>query len=658
MPIEAGNPVRSRTAKENAATPPAAGADAPAAPLNEAGGDKPEEWIGPYRIVQTLGEGGLGVVYLAEQQRPLRRTVALKVLKAGLHVGEVAARFRSEIRTLAALDHPNVTRALDAGTTGDGRPYCVMEYVPGIPITDYCDRNRLTIEQRLELFMQVCAAIHHAHQKAIIHRDIKASNVLVAAMEGRAVPKVIDFGLVKALEAPASEQSLVTHHGALMGTPEYQSPEQAEMTALAVDTRSDIYSLGALLYELLVGALPFEPDMLRGAGHDGIARIIRESDPPPLPTRLAQLGGRIHDAANRRRTPARVLHRKLRGELDWIVAKAMDKDPSRRYASASELAADIQRFLNHEPVAAGPGSTVYRLRAFVRRRRSITIAATIAAIALLVGVFEIGTGLLLQRRARIEAQQEVERIDAVVEHLMRSAQQTGSATTDPAAPARAVLDAAAADLAGVFAHEPEVEASACSTIGRLYHALGDRAPAETHLRRALVLRKSALGPQAPPTVESMGHLGVLLLDQQQIDEADLLLSQALEISSKTLGKTHPSTVLAMSNASRLRAQQGRLGEATDLAREALASCLKSAGRDPLQPAMLRRDHARCLMLQGKYAEAEPQLLESLGDFKALLGETHPETRSTLALMATLYTRWGMPEKAAGYGPPLLDDGNP
>ncbi len=657
MRSRTANPPRLSAGSENAPEPGAPPGPPDTAPAPDGRGDAPEEWIGPYRIVQTIGEGGLGVVYLAEQERPLRRKVAIKILKTGPHVAEVAARFKSEIRTLVALDHPNVTRALDAGTTDDGRPYCVMEYVPGIPINDYCDRNRLTIRRRLGLFVQVCAAIHHAHQKAIIHRDIKASNVLVAAMDGQAIPKVIDFGIVKAMHAPVSDEPLVTHHGALVGTPEYMSPEQAEMTALAVDTRSDIYSLGALLHELLVGALPFESDVLRQAGRAGIPRMIRESDLAPLPTRLDQLGARAGDIANRRRTTVRALRRALRGELDWIVARAMDKDPARRYGSASELGADIQRFLDREPVAAGPGSSVYRLRAFVRRHRPMVVTAAVAVIALLVGFFEISTGLVLQRRARIEAQRDVQRVDAVLEHIVRSVGE-GGATAGDAVTARAVLDAAGANLGGVFAHEPEAEASSHSMLGRLYHSLGDRREAESHLRRALVLRKSVLGPQAPLTVESMGHLGLLLMDDQQADEADLLLTQALQASLNTQGENHPRTIAAASHLGRLRAQQGRLEEASELSGRALASCVASGSPDPRRLATLRREHGECLMLLERYAEAEPHLLESVGDFKALLGEGHVETRRTLQDLAGLYERWGLPEKAAAYGALSRDDARP
>ncbi|MCI0365080.1 MAG: serine/threonine-protein kinase [Phycisphaerales bacterium] len=615
----------------------------------------PDDWIGPYRIVQKLGEGGLGQVYLAEQDEPIRRKVALKIIKTDIHTPEVAARFESEIRAIALLDHPNVTKALDAGTTGDGRPYCVMEYVPGIPITDYCDRNRLTIEMRLGLFTQVCMAIHHAHQKAIIHRDIKATNVLVAVVDGQAIPKVIDFGIVRALQAPMSDKPLVTLHGELLGTPEYMSPEQAEMTALAVDTRSDIYSLGVLLYELLVGALPFEPAMLRHSGHGGIARLIRETELTPLSQRVAQLGGRAHDVAHRRRTKVKTLRRALRGELEWIVGKAMDKDPTRRFASASEFAADVQRFLNREPLIAAPASVTYRLRNFVRGHRPIVIVSAIAVAAVCFGFLELTTGLLFQRRARIEAQQEVQRANAVLEHLLRSMEALDPATNQSDVSTQAVLGAAAAQLEHVFAHEPGVEAAAHSTIGRLYSVLGEHELAETHLRQALATRTAVYGSDTAPAIESTCYLAMLLMDRKQLDEADLLLTQALQISETKFGLDDPQTILAKFSLSRLRQQQGRTDQAAKLCGEAVAAFERAGIGDRWRLARYRSEFGSYLTNLGHYAEAETQLLKSVGDFKALLGEDHAETRRAAQRLETLYRLWNKPQTGSHNGSTATED---
>jgi WD40 repeat protein/serine/threonine protein kinase len=330
---------------------------------------KPER-IGPYRILEQIGEGGMGTVWLAEQIEPIRRRVALKIIKLGMDTNAVIARFEAERQALAMMDHPNVAKVLDAGATEQGRPYFVMEHVQGEPITDYCDRHRLTAKERLMLFIDVCGAVQHAHQKAIIHRDIKPSNILVAIKDGKAIPKVIDFGVAKATEQNLTERTLFTEQGQLIGTPEYMSPEQAEMSALNVDTRTDIYALGVVLYELLVGALPFDSKSLRQAAFNEIQRVIREVEPPRPSTRLSNLGDEDSTtAAAKRRTNRAGLQRQLRGDLDWITLRAMDKDRTRRYANPSDFAEDLRRHINHEPVSAGPPSVSYRAAKFLRRNR-------------------------------------------------------------------------------------------------------------------------------------------------------------------------------------------------------------------------------------------------------------------------------------------------
>src|SRR5277367_143200 len=363
--------------------------------------------FGPYHTVGVLGEGGMGIVYLAEQRQPVRRRVALKVLKSADLGSTVLARFQSESQALALMDHPNIAHIYDAGTTSGGRPYFAMEYVPGIPITDYCDRNLLGFRERLALFQQVCQAVHHAHQRGIIHRDIKPSNVLITLQDGKPVPKVIDFGVAKALNQRLVEKTLFTEAGMLIGTPEYMSPEQAELTGLDIDSTTDIYSLGVLLYELLVGARPFDSNRLLKAGYAEIQRMIRETEPPKLSRRLSSMGGEAaQEIARQRQSDVRSLVRLLRGDLEWITMKALEKDRTRRYASASEFASDIGRHLASEPVLAGAPDIGYRARKFIRRNKGLVAAGSAVALALLIGAVVSFSLYLKASREQEQAESE------------------------------------------------------------------------------------------------------------------------------------------------------------------------------------------------------------------------------------------------------------
>jgi serine/threonine protein kinase len=331
-----------------------------------------------FRIHELLGERGMGMVYHAEQFEPLERRVALKVIKLGMNSREIVARFESERQAFARMEHPSIARVYDAGETTEGRPYFVMEHVPGIPITNFCDDRRLSIEQRLELFNKVCDAVQHAHHRGIIHRDLKPSNILVTEQDGVAIPKVIDFGIAKSTEQRLNQGRVLTEIGQVIGTPEYMSPEQAELGGTDIDTRSDIYSLGVILYELLVGDLPFSRQELIEAGAMEVLRLIASEEPPKPTTRLGKLGDRIADVVRARRTDARALARNLRGDLDWIVMKALEKNRSRRFASASEFRAEVERHLRHEPLLVAPPSLVYRTRKFARRYRvSLSIVSAI-----------------------------------------------------------------------------------------------------------------------------------------------------------------------------------------------------------------------------------------------------------------------------------------
>ena len=347
--------------------------------------EQPGTVIGPYKLLEQIGEGGMGVVYMADQQRPVRRRVALKIIKPGMDTRQVIARFEAERQALALMDHPNIARVLDVGATESGRPYFVMELVRGVPITEYCDKNNLPVHERLDLFVQVCQAVQHAHQKGIIHRDIKPSNVLVTLVDGRPMPKVIDFGVAKAINQQLTEMTLFTNFAQMIGTPLYMSPEQAEMTSLDVDTRTDIYSMGVLLYELLTGTTPFDQKRLREAALDEIRRIIREEEPPKPSTRISTLGDQRTVTAAHRKVDSNRLSQLLRGDLDWIVMKSIEKDRTQRYETANALARDVQRYLANEPVEACPHSTIYRFRKFARRNRAAFTTVVLVAGALVAG---------------------------------------------------------------------------------------------------------------------------------------------------------------------------------------------------------------------------------------------------------------------------------
>jgi eukaryotic-like serine/threonine-protein kinase len=383
---------------------PAAGTPTVDDPITE----RPGKVIGPYKLLQQIGEGGMGTVFMAEQTQPVCRKVALKVIKAGMDSRQVIARFEAERQALAMMDHVNIARVLDAGATESGRPFFVMELVHGVPITKYCDDNRLTPRERLELFVPVCQAIQHAHQKGIIHRDIKPSNVMITLYDGKPVPKVIDFGVAKAIEQKLSERTLFTQYGAMVGTLEYMSPEQAEMSALGVDTRSDIYSLGVLLYELLTGSTPLSHKRVKEAAYAEILRMIKEEEPPKPSTRLSDSGEALASiSAHRHMEPAK-LTKLVRGELDWIVMKCLEKDRNRRYETANGFAADVLRYLHDEPVLACPPSTWYRFRKFARRNKAVLTTATALAVAILVGVGSlVGTvTVLAQSNVQITQQQK------------------------------------------------------------------------------------------------------------------------------------------------------------------------------------------------------------------------------------------------------------
>jgi serine/threonine protein kinase/Tfp pilus assembly protein PilF len=497
------------------------------------------ETIGNYRISRVLGEGGMGVVYQALQERPVRRTVAIKVVRMGMATHEVVARFETERQALAMMSHPNIARVFDAGMTEAGRPYFVMEYVEGVPITRHCDEARLGTRERLALFLQVCDGIQHAHQKGIIHRDIKPSNVLVASQDGAATPKIIDFGIAKATGRGQAQATLLTQVGQIVGTLAYMSPEQASLTGYDVDVRTDVYSLGVLLYELLVGRLPFDTRPTDVA-FDEICRRIREVDPPRPSTCVRTIGPESRQIATRRQTDVAAFLRDLQGDLDWVVMKALEKQADRRYPSASEFAADVGRYLTHQPVAARPPSARYRLRKFVRRHRFGVASAAVIAVLLAAGTVGTAVGLLRSRisekRALAEAR-TAERLADYFVDIFRSA----DPEQGPSITAQAILDAKAQGVLDgkTLAEEPGVRGRVMAAMGEAYMGLGMFGKAKAMMEQALPLLRASYGEQSEAVYNVVNELGQLASKLGDHEAARGYYEQALALAERTLGPDHP-----------------------------------------------------------------------------------------------------------------------
>jgi non-specific serine/threonine protein kinase/serine/threonine-protein kinase len=588
----------------------------------------PPDKIGPYKLLELLGEGGMGEVWLAEQTEPVHRRVALKLIKLGMDTRQVVARFEAERQALAVMDHPGIAQVFDGGATDDGRPYFVMELVRGVPLNEYCDTHRLSTEERIRLFVDVCHAVQHAHHKGVIHRDLKPSNILVAVKDDEAVVKIIDFGIAKALGHDLTDRTLVTRIGQIVGTPEYMSPEQAEMSGLDVDTRTDVYALGVILYELLVGALPFD---FSAKADEAIRHAIRETEIPRPSTKLTSLQETRDTIARYRRTTVEALRRELRTDLDWIILKAMEKDRTRRYDTANGLALDLDRHLKDEPVLARAPSAGYRVTKFVRRHRMGVAAGAAIAAALVLGLTFATVGMVRAQRAELRAEAEAEAAKQVSDFLVEL-----FAVSDPSEArgntitAREVLDRGAERIRAGLEDQPEMQARMMEVIGRVYMGLGLYRDAGPLLEEATRLRRSALGNESAEVAESLNSLAENLLFQGQPDTAASLAEEAVSISERTLGPNDPLTANRKTLLAWALQWLGRFDEAQTYLEEALATQEEVLGPDHVETAYVLYRLGWQHRLLGDYEAARECYERAIPVVEAQRGSDDPRLASYLA----------------------------
>jgi eukaryotic-like serine/threonine-protein kinase len=595
--------------------------------------------IGSYQLLQLIGEGGMGEVWLAEQVEPVRRKVAIKVIKAGMDTKQVVARFESERQALALMDHPAIARVLDGGSTPEGRPYFVMEYVAGVSITEHCDTHKLSTEERLELLREVCDGVQHAHQKAVIHRDLKPSNILVTLSGGgKAQPKIIDFGIAKATGYRLTEKTLFTEVGAVIGTPEYMSPEQADLTGQDVDTRTDVYSLGVILYQLLTGELPFGSKELRSSGVEELRRQLKDVDPPKPSTKLTTLGDGAQDAARNRNTDPGALRRQLEGDLDAITMKALEKDRRRRYGSPSDLAADVQRHIRHEPVLARAPSVPYRVSRYVRRHRvGVGIAAGLAL--LLVG-FSVSTAVQARRTAR-----EAAAAEAVSLFLTRIFQAPNEARGN-AVTARELLDKAAADIDRTLAEQPELKARMLGTISKAYGGLGIFKTAEGLSRHQLdTLLALSGGKPNEAIVQARADLAFQLYRLGRYAEAGAMASQALEEGQHLLKKNAPAILSATDSLAVAESIQGNNEGAVALFRQEYEGRRLATGPESREALSAQLNLGISLGRAGHTAESISVLRDLLAVLERTRGPEDPTRLRALASLAQALRKDGKTDEA-------------
>ncbi len=588
-----------------------------------AGGAEPQR-IGSYRLLHKLGEGGMGEVFEAEQRSPVERRVALKVIKPGLGLEGVLARFESERQAMAMMNHPSIAAILDAGSTDDGRPFFAMELVRGPPITEHCDSARLDTRQRLELFAEVCDAVCHAHQKGILHRDLKPSNVLVTMRDGKAVPKIIDFGVAKATARKLTEHTLFTRLGQWIGTPEYMSPEQAEGSSLDVDTRTDVYSLGVILYELLVGVPPFEGRNLWEAGLDEIRRKIRDEDPPRPSTRASALGEASDAVARLRRTDPPALIKQLRGDLDWIVLKALEKDRERRYGSAAELADDLRRHLRHEPVVAGPPGVAYRLGKFVRRHRVGVAAGALVGLALVVGAALAGVGLIRAREAERVAREEAVAARQVSDYLVGMFDLLNPWDAEESrGSVRQLLRLGAARLETELAGQPLVQARLLESMGGASLHLGYYDDSAPLLERALSIRLAQLGANHEDVARSYHHLGAHYHTIGDYETAAERYERSLAIFDDLPDGGGLAVTAVLNDLAGVRSRSSRYAEARRLLDRALALYEAHPERQVQSAIWTRLHEARLAWAAADWGAARTALRHARDAQRHTVGPDHP-----------------------------------